>query len=79
MATAAIAQATERAAGRSLFAALTYQCEVNRLLRERGWTQSPMLTVEQMEALDFAYVNGIPAAEFVAAFLATQSAEAVPS
>jgi hypothetical protein len=81
-ATAAIAEATERAAGRSLVTALSYQCETNRLLRARGWTQSPMLTAEQLHALDFAYQNGLTPAQFVEqllAFEAGEIAEAVAS
>lgn len=73
MTTAAIAQATERAAGRSITTSLTYACECNRLLRASGWTASPVLTAEQMRALDFAYQNGITPAQFVEQLLACEA------
>lgn len=73
MATAAIAQATERAAGRSIYAALSYQCEVNRRLRASGRTTTPLLDAEQLRALDFAYQNGITPAQFVEQLLACEA------
>jgi hypothetical protein len=75
MATAAIAQATERASGRAFVAGIMYQIDVNALLLASGRTVRPLLSAEQMRALDFAYQHGIKPAQFVEQLLACEAAQ----